>query len=312
MIQEEQTDLFILSKEQAGIRLDKLLSLHFPHYSRTYFQSLIEKQSVLVNGKICKKRDILEEGDEIEVCFLFPEQSALIPENIPLDVLYEDEFLLAVNKPQGMVVHPAPGHPTHTFVHALLFYCQTIQGIDPIRPGIVHRLDKDTSGVLLAAKTCEAHRALVDLFATRQITKTYLALCIGTPKEGLIDAPIGRHPTLRQQMSVFTPRSKEAKTVVSKVTSLKELAFVEIDLLTGRTHQIRVHLKHIGHPILGDPVYGSLPMNKKWGVKTPFLHAYQLTFTHPFKKINIKIEAPLPASFLDYTHSSSNILASLR
>ncbi len=290
----ESTDFFTVSEQEADLRLDKLLSVHFPHYSRTYFQSLIADNCVLVNGERCKKRETLRVGDEIEVLFSLPPELSLEAEEIPLDILYEDEHLLAVNKPQGMVVHPAPGHPKGTFVNALLFHCRALESLDPLRPGIVHRLDKDTSGVLLAAKTAEAHRALVHQFAERKIQKTYCAICVGTPKEGLIDLPIRRHPIHRQQMSICFEKGKPAKSAIRVLQHAKGYSLLEIDLITGRTHQIRVHLKHLGTPIVGDPVYGSQSINKKFELTQQLLHAHRIQFLHPFQKNPIEIEAPLP------------------
>ncbi len=209
----EPTNYFTVSPEEAEMRLDKLLCSHFPEHSRTYFQYLIEEGCVLVNGAVLKKKDIPKIGDEIEVCFLFTPELSLEPQDIPLDILFEDDHLIAVNKPVNMVVHPAPGHPKDTFVNALLFHCRKLESVDPVRPGIVHRLDKDTSGVLLAAKTSQAHAKLVAIFSERRIQKTYIAVCAGTPKEGLIDAPIKRHPVQRKEMTVCFEKGKEAKSL---------------------------------------------------------------------------------------------------
>ncbi|MBS0620193.1 MAG: RluA family pseudouridine synthase [Verrucomicrobia bacterium] len=288
------TDYFTVSLKEAELRLDKLLALHFPAHSRTYFQYLIDEGCVLVNGALVKKRERLLEGDEIEVCFLLTPELSLEPEEIPLDILYEDEHLLAINKPAGMVVHPAPGHPSGTFVNALLFHCNSLQGTDPLRPGIVHRLDKETSGVLLAAKTLEAHSKLVALFSERKIDKTYLAICVGTPPEGLISAPIKRHPLERKEMSVCFEGGKEAKTVCKVLAKEEQLSLVELALLTGRTHQLRVHLKHVGTPILGDPVYGSPSANSRFKAERQLLHAHQIRFIHPITQVPLIITAPLP------------------
>ncbi len=204
----ELIDFFIVSADEAEMRLDKLLARHFPEHSRTYFQSLIEQGCVLVNAASLKKREMPKEGDEIDVCFLLTPEMTLEPENIPLDILYEDEYLIAVNKPENMVVHPAPGHPRGTFVNALLHHCRHLPGGDTLRPGIVHRLDKDTTGVLLAAKTAETHAKLVAQFSERRIAKYYLAVCVGTPKDGMIEAPIKRHPIHRKEMSVCFENGK--------------------------------------------------------------------------------------------------------
>lgn len=297
--------LFTVSKEEADMRLDKLLALHFSPQSRSYFQFLIEQGGVLVNGKRLKKREKIQQGDEIEVCFLLTPESALEPEAIPLDILYEDEALLAINKPAGMVVHPAPGHPSGTFVNALLHHCKTLnkEGWESLRPGIVHRLDKETSGVLLAAKSISAHQQLVTLFSERKVKKEYRAICIGVPANGLIDAPIARHPILRQQMAVSLEKGKEARTHVKLLCQKAPLSYISCELITGRTHQIRVHLQHLKTPILGDSLYGSAWMNKKYLAKRQMLHATHLSFTHPFTGHNIELHAPLPEDFKEILKS---------
>lgn len=296
----ELTDFFIVSAAEAEIRLDKLLAMRFPEHSRTYFQFLITQGSVLVNGLPLKKRESPKIGDEIEVCFLLTPEISLEPQDIPLEILYEDDHLLAINKPNNMVVHPAPGHPNNTFVNALLFYCRNLSTADPVRPGIVHRLDKDTTGILLAAKTTQAHTKLVEIFAERRIQKDYLAVCVGTPKEGLIDAPIKRHPIHRKEMAVCFEQGKEAKSVCKILKKSEQLSLVEINLLTGRTHQIRVHLKHVGAPVLGDPVYGSLSANKKFNASRQLLHAHRLRFDHPITGAPLNLCAPIPKDLLPY------------
>ncbi len=290
---DDTTQTFTVSEEEAGTRLDKLLALHYPEHSRSYFEHLIAGDLVLVNSTLYKKRDKPRAGDEIEVCFTYPPELSLAPENIPLDILFEDEHLIAVNKPADLVVHPAPGHWSGTFVNALLFHCQSLAHEDPLRPGIVHRIDKDTSGVLIAAKTTQAHRALVRAFAERRMQKTYLAVCAGCPREGLVDAPIGRHPVHRKQMCI-SDSGREAKSVVRVLGKNERLSLVEVDILTGRTHQIRVHLKHLGAPVLGDAVYGSNAANKKFQVERQLLHALRLSFEHPITGQRLTCEAPLP------------------
>ncbi len=297
------TDSFQVSLDEAGIRLDKLLATHFPTYSRTYFQSLIDDGCILVNGAILRKREKPQEGDEIEVCFRFPPEIDLQPEAIALEILFEDEHFLAINKPAGMVVHPAPGHPCGTFVNALLHHCQTLSSSDPLRPGIVHRLDKDTSGVLLAAKTPQAHQQLVRLFAERKIEKKYLAICVGTPKEGLIEAPIGRHPVRRKEMAVIEAGGKEAKSVVRVIAKNEALSLIEVLLITGRTHQIRVHMRHLSTPVLGDAIYGVPRANLKFNASRQLLHANSVRLPHPVTCQPIEIQAPPPSDFLAYAHS---------
>ena len=306
----ELTDFFTVSAEEATVRLDKLLSIHFPQHSRTYFQYLIEQGSVLVNGVSLKKKETPKVGDEIEVCFLLTPEISLEPQDIPLDILFEDEYLIAVNKPANMVVHPAPGHPNNTFVNALLFHCSSLSTSDPVRPGIVHRLDKDTSGILLAAKTATTHARLVEIFSERRIQKNYLAICVGTPKEGLIDAPIKRHPIQRKEMAVCFENGKEAKSICKVLKKNQQLSLVEIQLLTGRTHQIRVHLKHVGTPVLGDPIYGSSNANKRFNSHRQLLHAHRLHFIHPMKNIPMNLEAPIPKNFLEMFSEFAEIIDS--
>lgn len=298
--QPETTDFLTVSEQEANVRLDKALSMRFPAHSRTYFQFLIEQGCVLVNGAVVKKRESLRTGDEIEIYFLLTPEISLEPQDIPLDILYEDEHLLAVNKPANMVVHPAPGHPKNTFVNALLFHCKKLESTDPMRPGIVHRLDKDTSGVLLAAKTACAHAKLVELFSKREIQKYYLAICVGIPKEGLIDAAIKRHPVNRKEMAVNLSQGKEAKSICRVLRRNNCISLIEVHLLTGRTHQIRVHLKYVGTPILGDQTYGSSESNKKYNPPRQLLHAQSLRFNHPITKEKLDLFAPLPSEFSPY------------
>ncbi len=287
-------DIIIVEEEEAGKRLDKLLSDRFPDSSRTYFQSLIDKELVLLNGEAVKKRVKPQVGDEIEIEFALNKEISLEPEEIPLDILYEDEALLVVNKPAGMVVHPGAGNFSHTFVNALLFHCQELKGGENLRPGIVHRLDKDTSGVLLAAKREDVHHKLVEQFATRTVAKEYVAVCLGNPGQREIVGNIGRHPQKRKEMTVLNEGGKEAKTVLKTLFFDGFLSFVRLFPETGRTHQLRVHLKSIGTPILGDSVYGNLSQNKKFGATRQLLHAEKLEITHPLTKKRMEFVAPLP------------------
>lgn len=287
-------DTFFVPEGQSSQRLDILLKEQFPNHSRTYFQSLIAQGYVLVNGKQMKKRDIPKEGDEVEVCFILPEQIDLSPQDIPLEILYEDDHLLAVNKPAGMVVHPGAGHYKDTFVNALLYHCQGLPFSDEIRPGIVHRLDKDTSGVLIAAKTAQAHQNLVALFASRKVEKKYLAITIGTPNEGVIQAPIARHPVDRKSMCVSFEKGKEATSIVRVLRKEGAFALVEVQILTGRTHQIRVHLQYGNTPILGDIVYGNAKINQKQNVSRQMLHAHEVRIPHPITEKTLHFIAPLP------------------
>lgn len=290
-----ETDQIFISEEEAGERLDKILALRFAGIrSRSYFQMLLEEGRVLLNGAEVKKRVKPEIGDEVQIHFMLAPEMGLVAEDIPLEILYEDEFLLAVNKPAGMVVHPATGNWTGTFVNALLYHCAHLCGNGAsLRPGIVHRLDKDTSGVLLAAKTEMAQQKLIEMFAARQIYKEYLAVCVGNPGSGTIDAPIGRHPVHRQRMAV-TEGGRQAVTHFKTVGTDGKLSTVEVILETGRTHQIRVHMQHRKTPVLGDPVYGCTQANAKYGAPRQLLHARLLRFKHPITDTEISIEAPIP------------------
>lgn len=291
----EEAKIIFVSEAEAGVRLDVFLASHFPEFTRSYFQGLIEKELVLLNGNKVKKREKPQAHDEIEIQFALTDEMAVTPESIPLDILFEDEHLIIVNKPPGMVVHPAPGNWSGTFVNALLYHCSQLPDCgDPKRPGIVHRLDKDTSGLLVAAKTYQAHSKLVAAFSERQVHKEYIAVCEGMPAQRLIDEPIGRHPTNRQQMAIVPDKGKPARTHCFPLKTLGSFSLVQCLLETGRTHQIRVHLRHTGHPIVGDPIYGNLAMNKKLNLSRQLLHAHRLSFIHPISGEMIEVEAPLP------------------
>lgn len=305
---EPQLDFLLVTPYEAGQRIDKLLADRYPTFSRTYFQKLIEEGFVLLNDQPIKKRFAPEVGDEIEVCFQLTPEISLAPEAIALDILFEDEHLIAVNKPAGMVVHPAPGHWNGTFVNALLAHCQNLAPTtDPLRPGIVHRLDKDTSGVLIAAKTAQAHQKLVQMFSSRQMEKTYLAICTGRPPNTTIDASIGRHPTHRKEMAIVTERGREAISQIQVLAFNHQLSLVMIRPQTGRTHQIRVHLKYIGHPVVGDATYGCSKVNEALQVDRQLLHAYRLNFSHPITNAPISLIAPLPEDFKKWIDQISDI-----
>ena len=280
---------FIVEEPQ---RLDKLLAERFTDHSRNYFQYLIEMGSVTRNGKRVKKREIPNAGDEIQIFFLTSPEMELVPEEIPLEILYEDEAIICINKPEGMVVHPAPGHPTGTFVNALLYHCKSLPPQD-LRPGIVHRLDKDTTGVLLAAKTLEAHQRLIEAFSSREIEKEYLAITVGKPSKMSIDAPIGRHPKKRKEMTIIDT-GRHALTHFEVIDSHKGFSLVRAKPVTGRTHQIRVHLKAQNTPVLGDPIYGPEKLSRKEGAHRTLLHAHRLSFPHPLTGKKLTITAPLP------------------
>ena len=301
-----EADLLIVTEEEADVRLDKVLTARFPDYSRTYFQSLIEKSLVLVNGVLAKKSARLVAGDEIEVEFTVTEEISITPEAIPLDVVYEDAYLLAINKPVGMVVHPAVGNWTGTFVNALLYHCALNPQAGSLRPGIVHRLDKETSGLLLAAKDEMTQRKLVEAFAARQVYKEYRAICLGNPGSRRIEGNIGRHPVRRKEMAIVPEGGRAALTLCETLRYDEQLSYVKLVPHTGRTHQLRVHMRHAGFPILGDSLYGNPSTNQKWGAKRQLLHAFCLRFTHPHTKEEVELKAPLPQDILKYAQLLKN------
>lgn len=296
--ESDEGDSFTIQESQAGGRLDKILAAHYQTIgSRTYFQMLIDKELVLLNGAAVKKRAKPIMGDAVEVFFIQAPEVQLTPQEIPLAVLFEDDDIIIVNKPPGMVIHPAPGHWDRTFVNALLYHCGYMTDLSAdssLRPGIVHRLDKETSGVLIAAKTLKAQQLLIEMFAARQIYKEYWAICLGNPGNCEINMPIGRHPIHRKQMSIRED-GKYALTYCETLRTSEDLSLVKVILATGRTHQIRVHLKHRGTPILGDPVYGSKQANLRYGQTRQQLHAKRVLFSHPLTQQKIEIEAPLPS-----------------
>lgn len=284
----------LLHDEQApSKRLDLHLTSYYPGHSRAYFQFLIDKGAVLLNGKPVKKRICLKKGDQVTISFLLPEELSLSPEEIPLDILYEDEEIIVINKQANLVVHPAPGSPNGTLVNGLLYHCKTLPDSDTLRPGIVHRLDKDTTGVLVAAKTTRAHRNLVEQFSNRLVSKRYLAITSGVPKEGRCTHPIARNPSRRKEMAALNS-GKEARSDITVLDKSEQLAFVELDLKTGRTHQARVHLKYLKAPILGDLTYGSESLARKFGASRPMLHAKTLKLFHPLSGNPLELIAPTP------------------
>ena len=279
------------------MRLDQFVAGQLPQFSRSRIQQLIRGGAATLNGKAARPRDLVRPGDTIRVLEPPAEKIETSPEPIPLDVIFEDEDLLVLNKPAGLVVHPGAGHREHTLVNALLNHCQNLSGIGgKERPGIVHRLDKDTTGCLVVAKNDETHRALSDQFAERTVEKIYVALVAGKLRKpsGSIDEKIGRHPVHRQRMSVGSPRGRIAKTDYRVLETGAGLSLVECRLHSGRTHQIRVHLHHIGHPILGDRIYG--PRNSGAHARQ-MLHAWKLGFSHPRTNEWKQFEAPMPADF---------------
>jgi len=287
----------LVPKEGARMRLDQFLARELSRFSRSRIQQLIRQQFVTLNDSPARPRDILRIGDRISVNEPPLQKIESRPEAIPLDVLFEDDDLIVINKPPGLVVHPGAGHAEHTLVNALLHHSAHLSGIGgKERPGIVHRLDKETSGGLVVAKNDEAHRSLSTQFESRTVDKVYLALVAGKLRKtaGTIEEKIGRHPKYRQRMSVQSSRGRAAKTEYRVVSSSNEMSLVECKLHSGRTHQIRVHLHHLGHPVLGDKVYGA-----RFAKNFPrqMLHAWKLGFEHPRSGERKNFEAPLPQDF---------------
>ena len=299
------THQFDVDAEQAGQRLDRFLAHSMQDMSRTAVQQLIADGAVLVNGKPNKAGYTLRAGDEIRVVTPVQRESqhAARPLAFPLEIIYEDADILVVNKPAGLVVHPAPGHHDDTLVNALMAYLPDLQvasagtqGTPVSRAGIVHRLDKDTSGLLIVAKNERARLALVEQMKRHEIIKRYLALAEGIVSldQGSIDAPIGRDPRHRQQMAITAVGSRAARTHFRVLQRFARHTLLLLQLETGRTHQIRLHLKAIGHPVVGDPVYGSGRILKRVPPHRQFLHAYQLQFRHPITGQMLELEASLP------------------
>lgn len=290
---KEQIDLQL--GEQSG-RIDKVLSQELVDYSRSQIQQWLKDERVMVNGTTVKANYKVKAGDQVTITVPEPTVLELTPENIPLEIVYEDEDVAVVNKPQGMVVHPSAGHPNGTLVNALLFHMQNLSSInDVIRPGIVHRIDKDTSGLLMIAKNDFAHESLAKQLKEKTSLRKYVALVHGViPHEkGVIDAPIGRSKTDRKMQAVIE-EGKPAVTHFQVLERFADFTLVELQLETGRTHQIRVHMKYIGYPLAGDPVYGP---KKTLPGKGQFLHAQVLGFEHPRTGEFLTFTAPLPEVF---------------
>ncbi|MCU6695879.1 RluA family pseudouridine synthase [Laedolimicola ammoniilytica] len=288
-----------VSPEEAGVRIDKYLAEQLPDITRSYLQKLLKDGSVQMNGKPVKTSTKTAAGAVIELTIPEPEEPEILPEDIPLDILYEDSDVILINKPKDMVVHPAAGHYTGTLVNALMYHCKgDLSGINGVlRPGIVHRIDKDTTGVLIVCKNDKAHNALAEQLKEHSITRKYRAIVCGNLKEdeGMVDAPLGRHPQDRKKMAIVRTGGKRAVTHYRVLERFGNYTYIECQLETGRTHQIRVHMASLGHPLLGDEVYGR--------VKSPFklegqtLHAMVLGFIHPTTGEYMEFEAPLPEYF---------------
>ncbi len=285
--------------EKGGERIDKYLSEQLEDMTRSHIQKLIKENMVRVNGMAVKSNFKLSASDQIEVEIPELKEPDILPENIPLDILYEDQDILVVNKPKGMVVHPAPGHYTGTLVNAIMYHCKdNLSGINGVmRPGIVHRIDMDTTGPLLICKNDRAHQALAEQLKEHSITRKYHAIVHGRLKEdeGTIDKPIGRHPIDRKKMSVHCTNGREAITHYRVLKRFQQFTYIECQLETGRTHQIRVHMSSIGHPILGDQVYG--PAKCPYKLQGQTLHAKILGITHPTTGEYMEFDAPLPDYF---------------
>lgn len=292
---------FQVEPEREGIRIDKYLGMCQKELSRSYLQRLIKEQAVLMNGKTVtvKEKTIANAVIHVEVPNVEPLE--IKPENIPLDILYEDQDIIVINKGKDMVVHPAAGHKNGTIVNALLYHCKgELSGINGVmRPGIVHRIDRNTTGVIVACKNDKAHHAIAEQLKEHSITRKYAAIVHGSLKEqdGTINAPIGRHPSERKRMAVNRQNGKEAITHYHLLEQLEQmLSYIECQLETGRTHQIRVHMAFIHHPLLGDDVYG-LASDAKYHLTGQVLHAGILGFVHPSTKKYIEFQAPLPEYF---------------
>ena len=291
---------FLVASEESGVRIDRYLSEKVEEMSRSFLQKLLKDDCIHVNNRQIKSNYKVQSGDHVVIEIPDPEVLDILPEDIPLDILYEDEDVLVVNKPKGMVVHPSAGHISGTLVNAVLYHCEgKLSGINGVmRPGIVHRIDKDTTGALLVCKNDSAHKDLAEQLKEHSIRRRYRAVVAGNIKEdeGTVEGPIGRHPTDRKKMAINHKNGKEAITHYRVLERFGNYTYIECRLETGRTHQIRVHMTSIGHPLLGDEVYGS--------GKNPFhlqgqtLHAMILGFVHPRTGEYMEFTAPLPDYFV--------------
>ncbi|GIP57817.1 RluA family pseudouridine synthase [Paenibacillus sp. FSL W8-0186] len=295
---------WLIDEAAAKVRVDKFVKEQLGEdTSRTQIQIWIEEGAVLVNGTAVKTNYKLAAGDRITLTIPEAESVEIVPEDIPLDIYYEDSDVIVVNKPRGMVVHPAPGHSSGTLVNALMAHCKDLSGINgELRPGIVHRIDKDTSGLIMAAKNDKSHASLAAQLKEHSVTRRYLALVHGnlSHDQGTVDAPIGRDPHDRKMYTVIDRNSKHAVTHFHVMERFGDYTLLELKLETGRTHQIRVHMKFIGHPLVGDPMYGRSKGPKFNGQA---LHAAVLGFVHPSTSEYKEFTAPLPADMMDLLHS---------
>lgn len=293
-----QSFIFTVTTEDEN-RVDKFLDIKMSDISRSFLQKTIKSNGVMVNGNVVKANYKVKDGDKIELIIPDSIEPDILPEDIPLDIIYEDKDILIVNKPKGMVVHPAAGHYTGTLVNAIMYHCKdSLSGINGVmRPGIVHRIDMDTTGSLIVCKNDISHQFISDLLKTHDITRKYHAIVHGVLKddEGIIDAPIGRHPTDRKKMSVNHKNGKNAITHYKVLQRFSNYTYIECQLETGRTHQIRVHMSSINHPLLGDNIYSN--MKSKFKLQGQTLHAKNLGFIHPTKGVYMEFDAPLPEYF---------------
>ena len=290
---------FEITEEMEYERIDKCLSMLIDSLSRSFIQKMIKEGSVSVNGQPVKGSYRVSAEDSVVFCLPKAVEPDIVPERIPLDILYEDDDIIVVNKPKGMVVHPAAGHYSGTLVNALMYHCgSSLSGINGVmRPGIVHRIDRDTTGSVIACKNDLAHNCIADQLKEHSVTRRYHAVCHGILKEesGIIDKPIGRHPTDRKKMAVNERNGKHAVTHYRVLKRFSNYTYIECELETGRTHQIRVHMSSIGHPVLGDETYGS--RNTPFRLQGQTLHAKILGFRHPSTGEYMELDAPLPEYF---------------
>ncbi|MEE0204119.1 MAG: RluA family pseudouridine synthase [Oscillospiraceae bacterium] len=302
-------ELTIITAEVSGPRVDAWLSEQVPGLTRSAAQRLLAEGQVTRDGVAVKKNEKITAGNVYTVVMNEAVDVPLVAQNIPLDVVYEDEDVIVVNKPRGMVVHPAPGHPMGTLVNALMYHCgDSLSGVGGAkRPGIVHRIDKDTSGLIIAAKNDMAHLALSAQLADRSLSRVYEAVAVGNFREdsGTVDAPIGRHPNERKKMAVIAQNSRPAVTHWQVIARYRGYTHIRCKLETGRTHQIRVHMAYLGHPLLGDEVYGHAKLPEK-GLTGQCLHARELKFIHPRTGEQIHLETELPDYFQDVLHRLGN------
>lgn len=293
----------VVTEDQA-LRIDRYLNDKFEEYTRSYLQKLLKEEAVLVNGKIVKSNYKVVNGDEIVLTVPDATELEIEPEDLNLDIVYEDDQVILINKPKGIVVHPAVGHASGTLVNGILYHCkEDLSGINGVmRPGIVHRIDMDTTGVLIVCKNDMSHNCIAEQLKEHSITRKYYAIVHGRLKheEGVVDAPIGRHPVERKKMSINEKNGKRAVTHYRVLKQFDKFTYVECQLETGRTHQIRVHMASIGHPLLGDKIYG--PAKSPYSLQGQTLHAGVIGFIHPTKKEYMEFSVKLPLYFQELLH----------